>query len=64
MNTPPPAPPLQPGQLVRRDHERRPIGIVVGVILTPLQLALVRWGPGDTTIEPVEVLEAVLKVFG
>jgi hypothetical protein len=64
MATPPPTPPLQPGQLVRRRYEPSLIGVVVGVILTPLQLALVRWGPDDTTIEPLEALVEVLKLFG
>jgi hypothetical protein len=63
MDSPAPVP-LQPGQLVYRRGRPKAIGIVIGVILTPLELALVRWSASDSTIEPVEVLEAVLKLFG
>jgi hypothetical protein len=56
--------PLQPGQFVRRRSDPDPIGIVVGVLLTPLELALVRWGPRETTVEPMDVLVEVLKLFG
>jgi hypothetical protein len=63
METPSPAP-LHKGQFVYRRDRPTVIGIVLGVIMTPLELALVRWNATDTTIEPVEVLEAILKLFG
>jgi hypothetical protein len=67
MSTPPSRRPrLLLGQLVRRqsgDPESL-IGIVVGILLIPYELAVVRWTPTDTTIEPVETLVEVLKLFG
>ena len=65
MSTPPSRRPLQPGQFVRRRDDRKSVvGIVQAVLLTPLEVALVRWSSEDTTLEPLETLVEVLKLFG
>jgi hypothetical protein len=68
MNTPPSRRPhFKLGQFVRRRQsgDAEPlIGTVVGILLIPFELAVVRWGATDTTIEPVEALVEVLKFFG
>ena len=37
---------------------------LVGSLLTPLEVALFRWSPTDTTLEPLDALVEVLKLFG
>ena len=65
MNTPPTRPPLQPGQFVRRGGDLGAvIGIVVGILLTSFERALVRWDPKNSTIEPMEALVEVVRLFG
>ncbi len=67
MSTPLSSQSLQPGQFVRRlDDDNYPflVGIVVGILLTPLEVALVRWSPTDTTLEPLDAVVEVLKLFG
>jgi hypothetical protein len=66
MSTPPPSRrPLQPGQYVRRrDDHKSLVGVVTAVLLSPLEVALVRWSRTDTTLEPLDVLVEVLKLFG
>jgi hypothetical protein len=61
----PPSPPLRPGHFVVNQADSRClVGVVLGVLLTPFELALVRWSATETTVEPVDVLVHVLKLFG
>jgi hypothetical protein len=54
---------LQPGQLVRRQRDPESlVGIVVGILMMPVELALVRWNLMDTTTEPMETLIEVLNL--
>jgi hypothetical protein len=65
MSTPTSRRPLQPGQFVRRrDDYKSLVGIVIAVLLTPREVALFRWSSEDTTLEPLEALIEVLKLFG
>jgi hypothetical protein len=65
MTSPPSRPPLQPGQfVVNRGDRRCSVGVVVGVLLTPFELALVRWSATESTVEPLDMLVEVLKLFG
>jgi hypothetical protein len=40
------------------------VGVVTAVVLSPLEVALVRWSRTDTTPEPLDTLVEVLKLFG
>jgi len=57
MSAAPSGRPLQPGQYVRRrDDHKSLVGMVMAVLLTPLEVALVRWSSEDTTLEPLDAL--------
>jgi hypothetical protein len=53
-----PRPRLQLGQHVRRETDPggSQEGLVVGLVFTPMEEALVRWPNADGTFEPVELL--------
>jgi hypothetical protein len=61
-----PLSPLELGQVVcrRSDTRARLTGLVVGFSFVPIEAALVRWGNAEVSLEPLDALIGVLKLFG